>query len=370
MKKLFSVILIVTLLMSSATFAAESSPESIKSLSYEEAVEEMLRSNPELKSLKDQIDIQKAIVEDANQEANRLKFSIFEDEKKISQRANTVYLDPTIAEITLSALKRSYEEKVFELKESIFDYMLDHLNKTHQLNLSKKQVDIEEKNYFKNKNELKLGKITKSDLLTSEISLQTAKNALEMATRDVEMTLSEFNYVIHQTLTIRFTPDFSSLEKKIQAYKIDLDALDLKGLSEKNMATDSLLASYKEDLKKFDAQIQVERVYPSGVNALKELDKKIMDTTHLTKKRKTAITYKVFKDYNDLKMLMIDLKLAENNEDLAAQNLKAQSVLHQLKRVTDLDLLKAEKNLTEATNRVRESQGKYYKALQAFLRFY
>lgn len=370
MKKIFSLLLILGLMLQMASFAGEAPLEKPKPLTYEEAVDIMLKAHPELLSLQKQMDIQKEIIEEVKYESKRLKDVILDNEDKIMQRANAVYVDPITAEIALNTLKRTYDNKVFELKQNLFDYMIGYMTKNNKLALAKKQVAIEEKNHQKNQNELKLGKITSNDLRASEIALQTAKNNYTTLAREVEIALTEFNFLINQSLETQYSPDQSTIEKKLNGFKVDLDTLDLRGLTEKNIACDATLAAYKEEVTKIEAQIRVERVYSSGVSAFKEFDKKLADNAYDVSKRQNAIAYKVLSDFNQLKLLSVDMKIADNNVLLAKQNLKAQKVLHQIKRITDLELLKAEKSLTEAENHVRELTGQYHKACQTFLRFY
>ncbi len=370
MKKIGIITVALLMIFQTVVFAADEPVVGPIVITYDDAAEVMLENNRELSSIQKQIEIQKEIIVEVQNESSRLDGFIKDDEDKITKRANAVYVDPIVAQNKLNALKRSYDDKVFELKQTLIDYYVNVVTKENQIKLYEEQKLIYQKEYDQKALELKLGKITDNDILTYEVNLDTVNKDLDNAKRDRELTQMDFNYLINNTLEIKYLPDTSNLDKVLVNNYIDLESINLKALIDKNIANDSTIASYKENIAKYEAQKRVEHIYVSSVSASKDYDQNIEDNQFDTDKQTKAIAYKVYTDYNTLKGLVLDIKIAQNNLELSQNAVDVVKVKSGLGMVTQLDLFKAEKDLTSSKNAVTEALNAYYKAYQAFIRFY
>ncbi len=369
MKRVGILLIILTMLFQGTVFADET-VKTVEIVSFENAYNKMIENNRELSSIEKQIEIQKEIVEEVKNEASRLDGFIYDDEDKINDRATAVYVDPVVAQNKLNSLERSYDDKVFELKQSLVDYFVNFVSKDNQIALYQEVKDIYQKEYDQKALELSLGKITENDLLTYEVNLDSANKDLDNANRDKELTLMDFNYLINNSLEIVNTPDTKSLESSLLGNYVDIESINLEKLIERNIENDSTVAGYKEDIEKYEQQKHVERVYTSSVSAFKNYEQNIEDNERDTDARIKAIKFEAYTDLNTLKSLVLDVKIAQNNLTLVKSTLEATKVKNNLGIVTDLELIKAQKEVLSSEGTVTDALNAYYKAYQAFLRYY
>ncbi|GAU77752.1 TolC family protein [Fusibacter sp. 3D3] len=362
-------ILLVFQVGSLPIFADEESKGPI-SISYEDAVQMMIKNNRELDSIAKQIEIQKEIIIEVKNESSRLDGFIYDDENKINDRATAVYVDPVIAQNKLNSLKRSYEDKIFELEQSVIDYYVNLVTKENQITVYENLKVIDQKEFEQKSLELQLGKITENDVLPYEIEIDTVNKDLENAIRNKNLTLMDFNYLITNELVVKYIPNTTNINSILTGNYLALETLDLNTIIKKNVENDATLASYREDIEKYEQQKKVERVYTSSVSAYKNFDSNIEENTLDTDKRKKTIQYKVYTDFDNLQSLLLDYKIAQNSLTLAENSQKTANVKFELGLVTQIDVSKAEKNLISAKNDVTNALNAYYKAYQAFLRFH
>lgn len=370
MKKFSIVILAFLMLFQTLVFADDENTTAPIVIKYDDALNLMLENNRELASINKQIEIQKEIIVEVKNESSRLDGFIYDDPDKSNDRATAVYVDPVIAQNKLNALSRSYDDKVFELKQTLIDYYTNIVTQENQIKLYEDVKAIYQKEYDQKALELKLGKITNNDILSYQVNLDTAQKDLDNSLRDRELTQMDFNYLINNSLEIKYLPDTSNLEKVLIGNYIDLNNIKLETIIEKNIENDSTLASYKENIEKFEQQKRVEHIYSSSVSAYKNYDQNIEDNNYDTDKQIKAIKYQVYMDYNTLKSLVLDIKIAQNNLTLAKSADDVTQVKAKLGMVTQLDVFKSQKDLVAAKNSLTDALNAYYKAYQAFLRYY
>ena len=282
-----------------------------------------------------------------------------DDEDKINDRATAVYVDPIIAKNKLNALVRSYDDKIFELKQSLIDYYIFFSNMKDQITLNDNVLTIYQKEFVQKKLELNLGKITENDLLVYEINLDNAKKDLDNANRDFNLTLMDFNYLIGNTLEIKYNPNY-----------VDLSTISLEAIIERNISNDATIAGYKEDVEKYEAQKRVEHIYSSSVSAYKNYDQNIEDNKKDTDTQVKNLQFQAYTDYNDLMSLKLDVKIAQNNLILAQNALDVAKVKNNLGMITQLELAKAEKDLLSSKSELTKSLNSFYKSYQSFMRYY
>lgn len=370
MKKLGVLLLAGLLLFQMAVFADDTTKDAPEIITYENAVKLLLENNQSLKTIEKQIEIQKEAILEVNAESRRLEQHIREDDDKVLDRANAVYLDPIDAENKLSDLERSLEDKKFELKQSVLDYYVNWATIQNKINFYTDVLNVQQKSYEQKQLELKLGKITENELLNYQIAYETAQKDMESAQREYDLALLDFNYLVMDSLEIKYSMDISDLEGLLIGNYIDLESIDLKVLAENNIKEDSKLASLKEALPKIEKQKWVSQLYSSSITVIEDYDKSMEDNKHDTENQINTVKYAVYSDYYNLKGLGIDIKIAQNNLKLAKSTLEVLKVKESVGLVTSLEVVTAEKDVLSAENAVTNALNAYYKAYHKFVRYY
>lgn len=367
MKKIGIILLAFMMLFQTTVFADEIEPEVI---TYEDAVKLMLENSNTLKNIEKQIEIQKEAIVEINAESRRLKQDILRDPDEVLERATKVFLDPMDAEKKLKDLERSLEDTKFDLQQSVLDYYVNWATLQNKLDLYKNILSVQEKEYNQKQLEKKLGKITDNDLLTYKIAFESAQRDLDYAQREYDLALLDFNYLVMDSLEIKYTMDISNLESLLIGNYIDLESIDLNLLAEKNIEMDSTLASLSEDLPRIEEKKRVDQLYSDSVTVMEDYNDSIQENKNDTKNRVNELKYNAFSDYYNLKSLGLDIRIAQNNLKLANSALEVIKVKEKLGLVTSLEVVKAEKDALTAENSVTNALNSYYKAYHDFVRYY
>ena len=346
------------------------STNGIEAIAYEKAVEIMLENSRELKNIENQIEIQKKAIVEIDREARRLQHYIRDDKDKVLERATKVNLDPMDARKKLTSLERSLDDKKFELKQSVLGYYVNFATIENKKNLYKTILEVQKKEFDQKKIEEGLGKITKNDLLNYQIAYETAVKDMEYANREYNLALLDFNYLIMDTLDIKFSMDISNLEKLLLGNYIDIEKIDLNYLAESNIKEDTSLALLKLDLPRIEEKKRVDQLYSNSVTIEEDYQESLESNRRDTTNRINAIKYGVRSDYYNLKGLALDIRIAQNNLTLAKTVLSSTKARYSLGMVTTLELVKAEKEILSAENAVTNALNAYYKAYHDFVRYY
>ncbi len=354
---------------------AESSTQEVvkqeqTSISYDEAVNLLLEKNQELQTLRDKIEIQKVIIEEVDNESSRLKDFMFENEDKINERATHVYVDPVTSRSTLNTMQRTLDDRTFDLKQEVLDFYVKYVKQSNSIELLEESLNVAQNEYDQKNLELKVGQIIENDLRSYELALQTAKNNLDSAKRDLDLMLIDFNYLITNDLESAYTPNTSNLESVMVPQYIDINTIDLERVKEVNLENSNELLNLQENNEKYEQMKKVERLDPSTVSAYENYNSNIEDNEFEINKKSKEIRYQVNIDYNNLKSAFIDIQLMKNKIEMVQNTLENTKLMADNGMATNLDVMKVQQNLTSAENALTDALNEFYKAYRDFLRFY
>lgn len=353
-----------------ATSTVTTTLEARTPITYDKAVELLLENNEELKTIQSKIEIQDIIIKEVDNESSRLKDLIFENEDRINERATYVYVDPVVARNTLNELKRSLDDRTFDLKQDTLDYYVKCVNQKNNISFLESSLKVAQDEYDQKSLELKVGKIISNDLRSYELAVQTAQNSLDNAKRDFDLMVTDFNYLITNELSQAYIPNTDNLESVMVPQYTDLNAIDLERIKTANLEHDSKLLSLNENVAKYEQQKKVERLDPSTVSAYDNYNSNIEDNDFEITKRTKEIKYQVNIDYNNLKNLFLDIKIMKNKISIIENSLQNVKLTQENGMATKLDVVKVEQSLTGAQNDLTNSLNAFYKAYQAFVRYY
>ncbi|GAU79257.1 TolC family protein [Fusibacter sp. 3D3] len=365
MKKVNIVILMCLMMFQIVSFAGDT-----EIINYEDAVKILLENNSEIENLKKQIEIQKEIIIEVDNDASRLDGFVSEDEDKINERGTAVYVEPIIARNKLNNLERTLKDKEYNLKQGVLDFYVDFIKRENQIDLYKEVIEVQQKSLDQMKLKKDLGELTSDELLVYQIELEKAIKDLEKAQRDWHIKMMDFNYLINDTLVVLYTPELTDVEKVLNDSYIDIGSIDIKKITENNLANDALLADYNENIPMYEKQKFVERLDPANASAYLNYETNFKNNEFDISRRNKVIKYQVISDYDDLKNKLIDIKLAQNTLSLLKNKQETTQLKFDVGMATSLDMITVKKELKKSENDVINALNMFYKAYQDFTRYY
>lgn len=362
MKKSIKVILLISLICLQSIFSsltAFAAEESTKALSYEESVKLMLEKNLELSSLNSQLDLQKEIVKETKQEAERLQSTIGDTEDEANEKAVKVYVNPVKEENTLASATRQLENRKFELKQELKKLYIEYASKTDMVAILKEKIKIAASEYEQGKSRLKLGMIKNADLIPYETAVKELEKSLIKTENEWDLKLVEFNYLVSGKTDIVYTPQISNINSILIDSGLDISKINTEKLYADYVAHDDTYLNYKGQLKEYEQQLHVERTFQSTAAAYKNFKKKIENTNFKIENQYKQLKYQVLENYDNLFIKQLDVITAKNDlKSAEVSNTELQAKL-KLNMITKLEMQKSEIKLMEAKHAMMEALGAF-----------
>jgi hypothetical protein len=328
-------------------------------LSYEKGTESMMKNNLELVSLNKQLELQKEILKETKDEAERLRNSVSEDSEKANERAIKVFVDPVKAENALASLQRQLEGKNFDLSMQLKQIYIDYSNISNKITSLQQNLTATKTDYEQKKARLNLGLIKATDLLAYETSIKEVEKNLLQAQNDLEMKLLEFNYLITGKTENVYMPLVDKIESILINPEIDLDKIDSGKLLLDYAANDDVYLTYKAQINEYEQFLHVERSFPSSTAAYNGYKKDIENTNFKILNQHKQLRYQILEDYYDLHIKQLDIMTAKNDLKSAEITLAELKANFKLNKITRLDLQRGEIKLIDAHNSLLEAMGTF-----------
>ncbi len=345
--------------------------EDFKALDIEESKEMLQENNLELLSIKRQIELQETIIEDTEYEAKVWKYNLNDDyEGRRQDNATKVFVNPIKEKNKLASLKRQYEDKVFELNNSLKQLHIDVINLDNVLNSLKKSLDIAESVYSQKSTEVSLGLLPEKDLLAYETSVKEVERDIKKAENDYQLKLFSINYLITGSAEVLFIPSTKNQVVLIDNDYIALDSIDIDILVENKLENNDTYQGYIELLEEYNQILYVERNYSTSGVASKKTLQDIENTELRIKDYKHKTKTEVIIAYFEMANKQMDIKIAKNNLVITENNLKVIESRYKLGLASSVDFLKGQLELINAERVYNEGLVSYDMQYSSFMRYY
>lgn len=353
MKKIYSLLLAVTLLISPIGSYAESTTNTSVKLTMDKAIETGIQNSKDLLLLDKKISIAESDVRLANANVDFYKNKYYETAAERQSNAKKAYLLPVQKVNALEKLKRDKTEKLKSLKiEIIQKYNTLLKSEMALVNLNQSVVSVK-KELDNKKVEYKLGKVTQLDVDKIEVKYEQA--VLDVA--KAEDSNQSLNMELNNVLGL-------PLMTNVEVVMSDIKVVDFKVTSPSEvfktyMTDQASIKSIETNINELELEIKVIKensgtslAYDNSANTEVDdlqtsLDQAKVDLVN----KKITLEYDFNKQMRNLSNQLEDINIAKINLDIAQKDeqvSKAKYALGKTDALTFLQMGNATTNAKEA----------------------
>ena len=332
---------------------------------YSEALEKMLQNNIQIVTLQNQIKLQDDVIKEAEVESKRYEFEIKTKDNALS-RGKIIYLNPITAKNTKSELIRNLSDKKIALKEDLVKYYIDWQTSANTLALYNEILTIQQKEYDNKNLQFKLGKVSSKEVATIKSNVTTAISNVNKTKRDMDLLVLKFNVLIDNSHKSLYKPDSSSVLNILKVNSLDFSDQQLEKIVAANTEKDSTLAKLKEDITAIKEEFRVEQLYGEAGTIQSDYDKKMSDNKDSQETKVIAVEYQVYLDYYTMRSLETDIESCDENLNLLQLQYDVTEAKFKLGMATNLELLKAKKDIQEMQDKKLVAQYELYRSYTEF----
>jgi outer membrane protein TolC len=372
MKRIKNGLIIIVVLALSLTFYPSiglANTESDSVLTLSKSLDLLEENNLELLSLKRQIELQKVIIEETNDEALRLRNYIrYDEDEDPHVNAIKVFIDPIIEKNTLASLERRIDEKRFELELKLQDYYVELYNMDSKLSLLEDSLEVVNKEYEQLKVRKDLGLIVSTDVDNYETSIKEIERDIAQLKNQYEMKIIEFNTLITGSTDKTYLPNLNDLDFLTRNFQ-NLDKLSYDELLEAQLKYDDTYKSYEEQLAVLEEQFRVERSFPKAYD-YDTLVRTKEDTEFAIKQYELNAKTSIIQAHYEIKNAELDIKLTSNNIKLSQLTVDRLVLRKEQGLATELELLKANLDYANEESAYNEAAKAYQHQMQKYLYYF
>lgn len=347
------------------TTATETTVAQTAAIPYSEALEKLLHNNIQIVTLQNQIKLQDDVIKEAEAESKRYEFEPKTKDNAL-ERGKIIYLNPITAKNTKSELIRNLSDKKIALKEDLVKYYIDWQTSANTLALYNEILTIQQKEYNNKNLQFKLGKVSSKEVATAKSAVTTAASNVNKTKRDMELLVLNFNVLINNSHKSLYKPDSSSVLNILKVNSLDFSDAQLEKIVAANTEKDSTLAKLKEEVAVIKENFRVEQLYGEAGTIQSDYDKKMSDNKDDQETRVIAVEYQVYLDYYTMRSLETDIESCDENLNLLQLQYEVTEAKYKLGMATDLELLKAKRDIQEMQYKKLVAQYELYRSYTEF----
>jgi len=341
------------------SFAAQQKTDSPMSL--ESFINEVIKVNPSIKLLDDQIAVQerRCYLANSTSEAAKTKSWLSDSEHMAVKKEELLY--PMQAKNQLEDLKWERQNKVVSLKTEASKLLYQYNFKLKEIDIQIKLIDKAKKDFEIAKKKVEVGKLNSLSLTQSENAISSAQHQLETLNAQKTGISMKINSLLQRDLTQPVLLKDEQL--KVEEYDVkDLEVL-INKQKESGHSVIKLQNSYNETCTEYFIQsysmMEKSDTYDQLADSKLELEYSIKD-------EKAAVELKIRTDYNNLLNLNDNMKIAKLTYELSTKLHSVSEIKYQRGIISISDYLKTASDKESALINYNKAQLDYAIAVMDF----